>query len=186
MIWLKHYHYSLEKDKIKFIYEKSFPMSERFKFNILEKCDKEENVHLSCILQDDNAVGMQFTVELPNDITYLMYFAIDAEYRNQNIGSKALQNLVVSKNNVMLVIEKPVDEITRNRKKFYLRNGFYDTNTFFEDTNVQYEVLVSDKDYIPTEQDLLNRYRCMTNSEATWKKIKNTFDAENIKFLPCK
>lgn len=183
MIRLKHYQYSFHKNKIKSIYERSFPQPERFDFDILKKCDKEFNVHLSCILKDDEPVGMQFTVELPNDITYLMYFAVDKEYRNQSIGSKALQRLVSSKDKVMLIIERPTDELTERRKNFYLRNGFYCTGIFFEDTGIHYEVLISDKNYKPTEQDLLNRYRCMTNNKLTWKRIKDTFNTENIKLI---
>ena len=182
MIRFELYQRHSHKNKIQSIYEKSFPQSERFDFDVLEKCNKEFNVHLSCILQDDEPVGMQFTVELPNGITYLMYLAIDEEYRNQNIGSKALQRINTSKNKVMLIIEKPTDELTERRKNFYLRNGFYSTNVFFEDTGVQYEVLISDKDYAPTEQDLLNRYRCMTNNVMTWKRIKDAFDAEKVDY----
>ena len=48
---------------------------------------------------------------------------------------------------------------------------------------IHYEVLISDKNYKPTEQDLLNRYRCMTNNELTWKRIKGTFNTENIKLI---
>lgn len=47
----------------------------------------------------------------------------------------------------------------------------------------EYDLLISDKNYKLTEQDLLNRYRCMTNNELTWKRIKSTFNAENIKFI---
>ena len=112
-----------------------------------------------------------------------MYFAVDEEYRNQDIGSKALQRLISSKDKVMLIIERPTDELTERRKNFYLRNGFYSTDISFADTGVHYEVLISDKNYKPTEQDLLNRYRCMTNNELTWKSIKSTFNAENIKLI---
>ena len=183
MIRFEHYQYNFHKNKIQSIYEKSFPQSERFDFGILKKCDRESNVHLSCILQDDEPVGMQFTVDLPNDITYLMYFAIDEKYRNQNIGSKELQRLITSKDKIMLIIERPMNELTERRKNFYLKNGFYSANIFFEDTGVQYEVLISEKNYKPTEQDLLNRYRYMTNNELTWKRIKDTFNAENIKLI---
>lgn len=198
MIRFEHYQFTKAKDIIQNIYEQSFPLSERFDFSILKKCDKESNVHLSGIFLTENVpitqesnvtttvdtpVGMQFTIELPNDITYLMYFAIEEAYRNHNIGSKALQRLITSKDKVMLIIERPVNELTERRKGFYLRNGFYSTNIFFEDTGVQYEVLTSDKNYKPTEQDLLNRYRCMTNNKLTWKRIKGTFNAENIKLI---
>lgn len=175
--------YYCHTKEIQNIYEKSFPQSERFDFDILKKCNKEPNVNLNCILQNNIPVGMQFTVEIPNNITYLMYFAIDEKYRNQNIGSEALRDLVASKEKVMLLIEKPVNEFQERRKRFYLRNGFYSTGIFIEDADIKYEVLISCKDYKPTVKDLLNRYRFMTKSTWTWNKIKKTFNAEYIKFI---
>ena len=183
MIRVQHYPYTKYGKEIRRIYESSFPLAERFDFSILKKCGKERNVHLSCILRDDLPVGMQFTVDLPNDITYLMYYAIDEEYRNQGIGSRALQNLVVAESRVMLCIERPIDEVTKKRKDFYLRNGFCETGTFFEDTGVQYEVLLSCMGYKPTVQDLLNRYKFMTSKEVVWNKIKGTFNTEYIEFV---
>lgn len=178
-----HYQYTKHKTAIKKIYEESFPSSERFDFSILRKCNEESNVHLSCILRNDYPVGMQFTVGLPNDITYLMYYAIDKEYRNQSIGSQALQNLVIAKDKIILCIEKPVDNNTQRRKMFYLRNGFYETGMIFEDTGELYEVLVSCKEYKPTVQDLLNRYKFMTNNKSIWKQIKSTFNVEYINLI---
>lgn len=183
MIRIQHYQYTIDKEKIKDIYEKAFPLLERFDFNILKKCNKESNVHLSCIYLNDIPVGMQFTIDLPNDITYLMYYAVDEQYRNKGIGSKVLQNIVVSKDKVMLCIERPVNEQTIRRKNFYMKNGFFETGIFFEDTNVQYEVLISCKNYKPTVRDLLNRYRFMTKNIWIWNKIKRTFDVEYIKFI---
>lgn len=49
MIRFEHYQYNSHKNKIQSIYERSFPQSERFDFDILKKCDKEFNAHLSCI-----------------------------------------------------------------------------------------------------------------------------------------
>lgn len=183
MIRLKHYKYTENKDFVKRVYENSFPLSERFDFAILKQCDSEQNVHLSCIEQDDIPVGMQFTIDMPNDLTYLMYFAIDKEYRNQMIGSKALQNLIVSRDKIMLCIENPDRELAIRRKAFYLRNGLFETGIIFEDTGILYEVLISDKDYKPTVQDLRSRYQCMTSNKLIWRKIRNTFNTEDINFI---
>lgn len=183
MIRIEHYGYTSDKNFVKHVYEESFPDKEKFDFDILKSCDKELNVHLSCILLDDVPTGMQFTVDLPNDITYLMYFAIDEQYRNKGIGSRVLQNLVVTKDNILLCIEKPIGRIERSRKNFYLRNGFYETNVFIEDSGIQYELLSSIKGYKPTEIDLKNRYRFMTTKKHIWKKIMNSFNTEFIKFV---
>ena len=180
MIRIQNYKYTDYQKEIKQLYESTFPQNERFDFNILKSCDNDSDVHLSAILEDDIFVGMQFTINYPNDITYLMYFAIDEQYRNNGIGSKALQKLVVSKDNVLLCIEKPIDEITQRRKEFYLRNGFFETHTFIEDTGVMYEILTSCRNYIPTSQDLYNRYRCMTTNNSIWIKIEKLFSTSIV------
>lgn len=114
MLRVEHYEYSKNKKVIEQIYEDSFPANEKFKFSILKQCNKSDNVHLSSILLNDEVVGMQFTVGLPNDITYLMYFAIKEQFRCQKLGSKALQQLVVASNNILLCIEKPCDKVTES------------------------------------------------------------------------
>lgn len=168
------------KHMVKEIYENSFPESEKFDFDILEKCNEESNVHLSCIIKNDIVVGMSFTILLPNDITYLMYLAIDANYRNMHIGSEILQIFIETSNNLVLSVEYPTDVITRRRENFYIRNGLYDTGFQFEDTAVMYKVLASYEGYTPTSDDLLNRYRYMTSDKKVWDRIKRSFNTEDI------
>lgn len=82
-----------------------------------------------------------------------------------------------------MCIERPIDKLTKSRKDFYLKNGFYETNMFIEDNGVQYELLSSVKNYKPTVRDLLNRYKFMTSNKIIWNKIKKWFNAEYIKFV---
>lgn len=182
MMRLENYKYSEYRKYVKRIYENSFAEEEKIKFSILKQCNREINVHLDCIILNEVPIGMQFIVDIPNDISYLMYLAIDKEYRNQGIGSKVLQNLLIAKN-VLLCIERPIDELTKSRKNFYLRNDFYETNVFIEDNGVQYELLSSVKNYKPTVRDLLNRYRFMTSNKFIFNKIKKAFNAEEIKLI---
>lgn len=182
-IHIEHYEYTKHKKYIKEIYENSFPPIERFKFSILKSCNKRRNIHLSCILSDNIPVGMQFTIDLPNDITYLMYYAIDKKHRNKKIGSKALQHLIITRQNVLLCIEKPIDKLTNLRKDFYIQNGFCETNTFIEDAGVQYEILSSLRGYKPTAEDLKNRYKYMPYKKYIWNKIRKTFDTDSIKII---
>lgn len=182
MIRIQHYRYlgSKDRERLRQIYEESFPVDERFDFDILEKCNEESNVHLSCIIKNGIVVGMSFTILLPNDITYLMYLAIDVNYRNMHIGSEILQIFIEASNNLVLSVEYPTDVITRRRENFYIRNGLYDTGFHFEDTAVMYKVLASYKGYTPTSDDLLNRYRYMTSDKKVWDRIKRSFNTEDI------
>lgn len=51
------------------------------------------------------------------------------------------------------------------RKKFYLKNGFYETNKFILDNKVEYEILCTNRDYEITEENLKQRYTKMGNNK---------------------
>lgn len=175
--------YYKDKDSVKRIYASAFPKSERFPFWILKNCSKNSNVHFDAILCDDKLIGMQFVVNYDN-ISYLMYLATDTDYRNLGLGSQILKNLVIRNDNVLLCIEKPKDDgkndVKSRRKNFYLRNGFYSTGSYLKDSEVDYEILSSVKDFVVSEDVLRNRYLKMSNSSIMQRVIKNTFDVNNI------
>ena len=81
---------------------------------------------------------------------------------------------------LFLSIDKPIDEISIKRKNFYLRNGFYDTNKYYEDTGVLYEILCTDNEYEITENIMLKRYTNMTNRPDLLNVISNTFNAKKV------
>ena len=76
----------------------------------------------------------------------------------------------------------PFRRIFQRRKDFYLRNGFYETGCFIEDSGVEYEFLSSSKERVITENDLKKRYSCMTRNPMIKLIIKNTFN-NNINFI---
>lgn len=176
------------QSQIKEIYETSFPKSEKFPFWVLKQCARENNVHLDAIIDPDTdtIVGMRFLISY-DDITYLMYMAIDEKYRNKGFGSLVLRDLILRQADVsiLLCIERPTaekEDIKACRKDFYLRNGFYETGCFIEDSGVEYEFLSSSKERVITENDLKKRYSCMTRNPLIKFVIKNTFDS-NINFI---
>ena len=171
------------KNYIKKIYTDSFPKSERFPFWILEKCAKEGNIKFNIVLDNDKAVGMEYLINYDN-ISYLMYLAVDNNERNKGYGSKILKDLINKNEVVILCIERPKEQLkySKNRKDFYLRNNFYETNKFIVDSKVEYEVLCSKKDYEITEKILQNRYDKMSNSKVMKFIIKMLFE-NNTKFI---
>lgn len=115
-----------------------------------------------------------------------MYVALDKEYRNKGFGSLVLRDLILRQADtaILLCIERPsmeIEDIRTRRKNFYLRNGFYETGCFIEDSGVEYEFLLSSKEMAITENDLQKRYSCMTGNSLIKFIIKNTFDS-NINF----
>lgn len=167
------------KDELEELYLSAFPKEERFSFWILEDCSKEDNSDLYAILDNDKFVGMCYIVNC-DGAYYLMYLAIQDELRNKKYGSKILEDLKEKYKTLFLSIDKPIDKISIKRKKFYLRNGFYDTNKYYEDTGVCYEVLCTNIQYEITENIMQKRYINMTSKPDLLNVISNTFNVNKV------
>lgn len=131
------------------------------------------------ILDNDKFVGMCYIVNC-DGAYYLMYLAIQDELRNKKYGSKILEDLKEKYKTLFLSIDKPIDEISIKRKKFYLRNVFYDTNKYYEDTGVCYEVLCTNIQYEITENIMQKRYINMTSKPDLLNVISNTFNVNKV------
>lgn len=167
------------KDKLEELYLSAFPKEERFLFWILEECSKEENSDLYAILDNDKFVGMCYIVNC-DGAYYLMYLAVQDELRNKKYGSKILEDLKEKYKTLFLSIDMPTDETSIKRKNFYLRNGFYDTNKYYEDTGVWYEVLCTNSQYEITENIMQKRYTNMTSKHELSRVISNTFNVNKV------
>ena len=166
-------------NKIEELYLNSFPKDERFPFWILEECSRENNSNLYAILDNDKFIGMCYIVNCVNAY-YLMYLAVEPSLRNQNYGSKILMDLKEKYKTLFLSVDIPIDDISIRRKNFYLRNGFYDTNKFYEDTGVNYEVLCTNDKYEITDDIMRMRYTNMTNNSKIFEVISNTFNIDDV------
>ena len=163
---------SKQRNKIKKTYLNSFPRNERFPFWILKYSIKNKRNFLYEVLDYNNKfVGICYIVDC-QDSFYLMYLAVDKIMRNKRYGSKILEDLK-SKYGIIVLSLK--------RKKFYLANGFYEKNKYYEDNGVKYELLCTSKDYVITRENLKRRYSNMTNSKIIRYIIGKTFNMDNIK-----
>ena len=113
-----------------------------------------------------------------------MYFAIDENKQNKGYGSEIVKDLANEYNTVILSIEK-IDNINREikqkRKNFYLRNGFQETNVFYEDAGVEYEILTTNKNFSITKESLEKFYEQMTSSKILKYIIGRIFNVYDIK-----
>lgn len=141
-------------------------------------------MELDAILCDEKLVGMQFIVKY-DDISYLMYFAIDGNCRGLGYGSESLKKLIIRNENVLLCIERPDNtDITKMRRKvFYLCNGFYETGCCIEDAGVEYEVLSSIRNFKVNESVLRKRYTEMSSNFLIQYIIRHIFDVDSINFV---
>lgn len=179
------YFASEHKNEIKKVYMNSFPKNERFPFWILKRCSKEKNVVFNVILEGDKLIGMEYIINCEN-YAYLMYLAVDKNQRENGYGSKILDDLTKKYETIILSIERPdkdSNDNSKKRKKFYLKNGFYETNKFIEDNGVQYEILCTNKDYTITKEKLEERYTKMTDSTLMKWLISKLFNVYNICFI---
>lgn len=167
------------KDKLQELYFSAFPEEERFPFWILNECSKEDNSDLYAIIDNNKFVGMCYIVNC-DGAYYLMYLAVQEELRNKKYGSKILKDLKEKYITLFLSIDVPTDEISIKRKDFYLRNWFYETNKYYEDTGVWYEVLCTDNEYEITEDIMMKRYTNMTNKPDLLNVISNTFNTKKV------
>lgn len=166
-------------DKIEQLYLKSFTEKERFPFWILDECTKEDNSDLLAILDNDIFIGMCYLVNC-NSAYYLMYLAVKPELRNQNYGSRIINDLKEKYKTLFLSVDEPIDDISIRRKNFYLQNGFYDTNKYYEDTGVNYEVLCTNNEFEITNENMRMRYTNMTNNSKLFDEIAKTFNADFV------
>ena len=178
-MFLKYVDSNKYTNKIEELYLNTFPKDERFPFWILEECSRENNSNLYAILDNDKFIGMCYIVNCANAY-YLMYLAVEPSLRNQNYGSKILMDLKEKYKTLFLSVDIPVDDISIKRKKFYLRNGFYDTNKFYEDTGVNYEVLCTNDEYEITDDIMKMRYTNMTNNTKLFEAISNIFNVDVV------
>ena len=171
---LKYLSYPKHKENIKNLYLEAFPKKERFPFWILKHSIKKGKAALNAIMDDDKFIGMEYIVNC-DDSFYLMFFAIDKELRNKNYGTKELKDLSTKYETIFLSIERPKDELSKRRKEFYLRNGFFETNKYCSEAEIDYEILCNNKDYNITEEIHKKRYDNMTNSKIVKYCINKIF-----------
>ena len=176
------YYKSSYKNNMKKLYINSVIKEERFPFWILKSCIKNKNIHFNAILENKSFIGIYYLVNCDNSV-YLMYLAIEKDKRGKKYGSKVLKNLIKKYKTIFLSIEKNNSIESNKRKQFYLKNGFYETNKFYIDNGVSYEVLCTAKNYKITEDVLKKRYSNMTNSKIIKFLISKIFNTNNITFI---
>lgn len=101
----------------------SFPATERRDDDVQRQTMLHPHYRLCAICDEDLPVGVVGYWDAP-DFVYFENFCVLPQKRNGGYGSATLRLLTQnSKKPFVLEIELPVDELTRRRKAFYLRNG---------------------------------------------------------------
>ena len=112
-------------DKIKNLYEASFPIDERRDFQDIIKLldDKKSPFDVIAFTEDGEFSGF-LSFWKWDDMRYFEHFAVEQSMRNGGRGAKYLcQSIADDSTPVILEVEPPVDEMARRRIGFYERNG---------------------------------------------------------------
>lgn len=102
------------------------------------------------------------------DITHIIYFAVNDKLRGQGFGSGILQCLEALKSKARIVADieaqipdAPNLELRKNRKKFYLKNGFIPSGVTYDWRGDSYEILVKGGEL--TEKEFWDFWQSVTD-----------------------
>lgn len=103
------------------IYMLSFPVFEQRNDQQQLAAFHNKNYHLWAILENEKLISFisfwNFEAYL-----YIEHLAVNPELRGKNIGSKTLNYFAKEvKKNILLEIDPPIDEVSKNRLRFYSR-----------------------------------------------------------------
>lgn len=146
----------MEKFKLKYyndvkrIYTNSFPEEERanFKlliFNLLRNCE------LYVLTEKDSVCGFIYLIN-DNNMTFILYLAIDNSKRSKGYGGYILNWCINYKKDKVIYLnidelnEKFDDiEIRKKRLNFYLKNGFYLTDYLSVEEKCNFNIMSTSK-----------------------------------------
>ena len=117
-------------DKIHEIYFESFPENERVSFeNIVNR--EFPNSRLLGFVDKDKLVGFSY-VSVSDEFVYIVYLAIDKEYRSQGYGTTALSeidNMFKDKTKVLSVEKPEYPNDTPSKKSLFTKNLVMNSTT---------------------------------------------------------
>ena len=135
--------------RVKDLYIEAFPKSERAPMAFLFHIARKDTVKFNAYYDKGVFVGFTYTI-IVDDMTYLLYFAVESGLRSKGYGAQILSCIQEQypSNQIILNIEIEDEKADNNadrirRKNFYLKNGYSLTTIYFEMNGNTYDVLVS-------------------------------------------
>lgn len=156
-------------NRITEIYNEAFPTNERFPISYLIKKSENADVHFNSIYDNDKLIGIIYNI-FSNNILFVLYFAVNNEYRGQGYGSKILEFLKEKYSNYTILLE--IEQLDKNannyeqrlkRKSFYEKNGFYETNKLLSEGKNTFEIMTSNPNIILSKELFTSIFRKMFN-----------------------
>lgn len=106
------------------IYSVSFPIFEQRNKEQQAYAFTFDNYHLDCLIENDRFLAFIAYWNFEEYI-YIEHFAVNPDFRGENIGSRSLENLIdLQQKMILLEIDPLTTDIARKRYRFYERLGF--------------------------------------------------------------
>lgn len=170
---------STNTNQIKRIYETSFKEDERLPFMMMQILSKLRSTHFYAYYEEDEMIGFSY-FGVKKNITFITFLAVDESKRSLGYGKLILNHiqLLYPNNKIILTIEpseKSYDYTQRSkRKRFYLENGFLETDYYMKLGGKEQEILIKNGDFKKEELFLFFlRYSNFTMIKKIYKKIED-------------
>ena len=148
---------------IKTLYTSSFPKIEQTPMWFLLQRAKKDYVEFNAYYDGEVFVGFVYLM-LHENLTYIMYIAIDTKHRSKGYGSQIMNHIreVYPNNRIILSIEAEDENAENNaqrikRKQFYIKNGYSYSGISSEMRGVICETLISNGDCTTKEFLAINK-----------------------------
>ncbi|SNZ10168.1 Ribosomal protein S18 acetylase RimI [Terribacillus aidingensis] len=133
------------------INNEAFPLEERIPFDKLIELADHKHIDLLAFYDKERIIGFVVMV-IEKPCAYIFFLAIDSNHRSKGYGSEALQMLTTLYPEYQIVMDlEPIEVTAENneqrlsRKKFYLRNGYYETGYRLKYVGISFEILCNKK-----------------------------------------
>lgn len=134
------------------LYEEAFPKEEQIPYDRLIQLVGEMSLDFVVYYKDacEYSELLGFTIVFPTkNFDWFWYFAVRKDFRGKGFGQQILTQLIreYSTKSLILDMESPTQicenqEQRKRRHRFYLRNGFRDTNVYKTFDSITYTILI--------------------------------------------
>jgi len=145
------------------LYASAFPAAEQAPMPYLLKRAMKDYVDFHAYYDGEVFVGFTYSMTREN-LTFIMYLAIDANHRAKGYGSQILSHIKEAYPNNRIILNIEIEDETaennaerKKRKQFYMRNGYHSSGVFLKIMGVTYELLVCNGDCTAEEFLTLNK-----------------------------
>ena len=140
-----------ELKKLKILYKRAFPKAERKPFAMILHSKAEQKGEIYAVFKNAKFAGLAIIL-ISQDAVLLDYLAILPKFQSQKIGLAVISKIMqIYKNKAIFCEIESTENVSENslkfkRKRFYLKNGLFDTGIKISLWGVKMELLSTKKE----------------------------------------